>query len=200
MVEGARLESEYTPKAYRGFESLPLRQAVSVISFSGGTSQKTTRFRAPAGQKRSCEINRKGILAHSPPEFSVSLQISTVSISRPRCPPQDGPGFTHRLDLEFPASRENNTNRSEKIAAVCCLSLGIQPISSDLSTSVSREFSHLSTASSLWDQGIQMCHIFSDNRAGGVYVNGHFVAMRILHLPLALEKHSIQESEGQRGP
>ena len=26
MVEGARLESEYTPKAYRGFESLPLRQ------------------------------------------------------------------------------------------------------------------------------------------------------------------------------
>src|SRR3546814_8506714 len=27
VVEGARLESEYTPKAYRGFESLPLRQA-----------------------------------------------------------------------------------------------------------------------------------------------------------------------------
>ena len=26
MVEGARLESEYTPKAYRGFESHPLRQ------------------------------------------------------------------------------------------------------------------------------------------------------------------------------
>ena len=26
VVEGARLESEYTPKAYRGFESLPLRQ------------------------------------------------------------------------------------------------------------------------------------------------------------------------------
>ena len=25
MVEGARLESEYTSKAYRGFESLPLR-------------------------------------------------------------------------------------------------------------------------------------------------------------------------------
>ena len=25
VVEGARLESEYTPKAYRGFESLPLR-------------------------------------------------------------------------------------------------------------------------------------------------------------------------------
>ena len=26
MVEGARLESVYTPKAYRGFESLLLRQ------------------------------------------------------------------------------------------------------------------------------------------------------------------------------
>jgi hypothetical protein len=29
VVEGARLESEYTPKAYRGFESLPLRQLPS---------------------------------------------------------------------------------------------------------------------------------------------------------------------------
>lgn len=28
MVEGARLESEYTSKAYRGFESLPLRQSI----------------------------------------------------------------------------------------------------------------------------------------------------------------------------
>jgi gamma-glutamylcyclotransferase (GGCT)/AIG2-like uncharacterized protein YtfP len=28
VVEGARLESEYTSKAYRGFESLPLRQPV----------------------------------------------------------------------------------------------------------------------------------------------------------------------------
>lgn len=29
MVEGARLESEYTSKAYRGFESLPLRHLPS---------------------------------------------------------------------------------------------------------------------------------------------------------------------------
>ena len=28
VVEGARLESEYTSKAYRGFESLPLRQTL----------------------------------------------------------------------------------------------------------------------------------------------------------------------------
>jgi hypothetical protein len=32
VVEGARLESEYTAKPYRGFESLPLRQ-VSLILF-----------------------------------------------------------------------------------------------------------------------------------------------------------------------
>jgi hypothetical protein len=32
VVEGARLESEYTPKAYRGFESLPLRHPVSTVS------------------------------------------------------------------------------------------------------------------------------------------------------------------------
>ena len=30
MVEGARLESEYAPKAYPGFESLPLRQFTSI--------------------------------------------------------------------------------------------------------------------------------------------------------------------------
>ena len=28
VVEGARLESEYTAKPYRGFESLPLRQII----------------------------------------------------------------------------------------------------------------------------------------------------------------------------
>src|SRR5437763_209145 len=29
VVEGARLESEYTAKPYRGFESLPLRQTIN---------------------------------------------------------------------------------------------------------------------------------------------------------------------------
>ena len=38
MVEGARLESEYTPKAYRGFESLPLRHTVPAL---------VSMFRAP---------------------------------------------------------------------------------------------------------------------------------------------------------
>jgi hypothetical protein len=34
VVEGARLESEYTSKAYRGFESLPLRHAVFTLYFN----------------------------------------------------------------------------------------------------------------------------------------------------------------------
>ncbi len=34
MVEGARLESEYTPKAYRGFESLPLRHLADPDQFT----------------------------------------------------------------------------------------------------------------------------------------------------------------------
>jgi hypothetical protein len=33
VVEGARLESEYTSKAYPGFESLPLRQFVFSDSY-----------------------------------------------------------------------------------------------------------------------------------------------------------------------
>ena len=31
VVEGARLESEYTSKAYRGFESLPLRHLILIF-------------------------------------------------------------------------------------------------------------------------------------------------------------------------
>src|SRR5437868_15142508 len=31
VVEGARLESEYTAKPYRGFESLPLRHLVNLL-------------------------------------------------------------------------------------------------------------------------------------------------------------------------
>ena len=35
VVEEARLESVYTPKAYRGFESLPLR-----FKYSGSTARE----------------------------------------------------------------------------------------------------------------------------------------------------------------
>ena len=40
MVEGARLESVYTPKVYRGFESLPLchTQVDRLITVSEGLS------------------------------------------------------------------------------------------------------------------------------------------------------------------
>ena len=33
MVEGARLESVYRPKAYRGFESRSLRQRIKKLAF-----------------------------------------------------------------------------------------------------------------------------------------------------------------------
>jgi hypothetical protein len=35
VVEGARLESEYAPKAYPGFESLPLRQLFLALVSTG---------------------------------------------------------------------------------------------------------------------------------------------------------------------
>ena len=46
VVEGARLESEYTPKAYPGFESLPLRH-LGVLSRPNLTNfpQKSAGFR-----------------------------------------------------------------------------------------------------------------------------------------------------------
>lgn len=52
VVEGARLESEYTSKAYRGFESLPLRQRTELRNklspptiVSGYDLLKTVEFR-----------------------------------------------------------------------------------------------------------------------------------------------------------
>ena len=52
VVEGARLESEYTAKPYRGFESLPLRQSAD------------TRTSAPA------PIGPNGTIAGTKPIFS----------------------------------------------------------------------------------------------------------------------------------
>ena len=46
MVEGARLESEYTSKAYRGFESLPLRQLVLSIWDDWKSIPKLAQIRA----------------------------------------------------------------------------------------------------------------------------------------------------------
>ena len=47
MVEGARLESVYTPKAYRGFESLPLckrKSITTVVDFLFLETLKAKRF------------------------------------------------------------------------------------------------------------------------------------------------------------
>ena len=47
MVEGARLESEYTAKPYRGFESLPLRHVANQPDASTQLDQLyTTSLRA----------------------------------------------------------------------------------------------------------------------------------------------------------
>ena len=43
VVEGARLESEYTAKPYRGFESLPLRQS-SPDAFQASRNFSATPF------------------------------------------------------------------------------------------------------------------------------------------------------------
>ena len=42
MVEGARLESEYTSKAYRGFESHPLRHWFPYRVIRGHALRETT--------------------------------------------------------------------------------------------------------------------------------------------------------------
>jgi hypothetical protein len=62
VVEGARLESEYTPKAYPGFESLPLRQSRGQI--------RSTRINAAGRNSRRvtivcCPIETAGKVAGS---------------------------------------------------------------------------------------------------------------------------------------
>jgi hypothetical protein len=48
VVEGARLESVYTPKAYRGFESLSLRHLFLETAFLAVSGDcKNLRFSAP---------------------------------------------------------------------------------------------------------------------------------------------------------
>ena len=64
MVEGARLESEYAPKAYPGFESLPLRHSPSFSSFQ--ILQKTAKKLAYCGDVMSVSIHcNPGMYHHS---------------------------------------------------------------------------------------------------------------------------------------
>jgi hypothetical protein len=46
VVEGARLESEYTPKAYRGFESLPLRHPILLQAVKGLSGKPKTLWKS----------------------------------------------------------------------------------------------------------------------------------------------------------
>jgi hypothetical protein len=54
VVEGARLESEYAPKAYPGFESLPLRQSVFRLHVRRATNVKTAAEPRRFGYKPYC--------------------------------------------------------------------------------------------------------------------------------------------------
>ena len=47
VVEGARLESEYTSKAYRGFESLPLRHGTRLHPAQNHHSCKSAGLAVP---------------------------------------------------------------------------------------------------------------------------------------------------------
>ena len=47
MVEGARLESEYTSKAYRGFESLPLRHMLRKTGNAQGCRAIRPKYHDP---------------------------------------------------------------------------------------------------------------------------------------------------------
>ena len=62
MVEGARLESEYTSKAYRGFESHPLRHTVFEFSLSAANLPKLAQF---CGLLRAAGTRETGVTALS---------------------------------------------------------------------------------------------------------------------------------------
>lgn len=57
MVEGARLESEYTSKAYRGFESLPLRQILDFcLIFWTRLDRENGRFSSFSASRQSGSV------------------------------------------------------------------------------------------------------------------------------------------------
>ena len=61
MVEGARLESVYTFKAYRGFESPSVRQipnALEALPHYGGMSIHYTRLMTPFQPHRAKTLKR----------------------------------------------------------------------------------------------------------------------------------------------
>jgi hypothetical protein len=73
VVEGARLESEYTPKAYRGFESLPLRH-LSLKNMIFLLVKSTIPIMAPRKEARWSGI-RLG--RHRSPQANPALQLAS---------------------------------------------------------------------------------------------------------------------------
>ena len=57
MVEGARLESVYTPKGYRGFESLPLCKRKPATFVAGFLFLKQTKLVSVCGRNKKAKRN-----------------------------------------------------------------------------------------------------------------------------------------------
>lgn len=82
MVEGARLESEYAAKPYRGFESLPLRHTVRVIDNWDTTCRENG---AVLRLFSAVAVLGEGAAEHEYPEicppFSAAASPGTVSLN-----------------------------------------------------------------------------------------------------------------------
>jgi hypothetical protein len=74
VVEGARLESEYTSKAYRGFESLPLRHHPLNLNPKLRLSR-----RVPITVPRKCACLKPNVTARFP---RISLAVVYVALGR----------------------------------------------------------------------------------------------------------------------
>ena len=77
MVEGARLESEYTPKAYRGFESLPLRHSPHSPASAVIENRRDDEIIFAVERRLSLERRRMRISSKRP-AFSISLAYAAV--------------------------------------------------------------------------------------------------------------------------
>ena len=81
MVEGARLESVYTPKAYRGFESHLLRQLPGIMSQlnHGNTGLRFERFAqatlAVVANGADCHLNEVDVVDVAIGQFNSRLWV-----------------------------------------------------------------------------------------------------------------------------
>ena len=86
MVEGARLESVYTLTGYRGFESLSLRQRLTIVSSSALGARSPN-----SGQARGGMIERFGVLRAGTYHVTSSPESMGACVGPPatiRCKPR----------------------------------------------------------------------------------------------------------------